>query len=131
MIDKYNYLFLSSGWIVLSHFMHIIIPFGSIWLILFNDLNLFANYSIIITRIMILIGIHFGNKKILQTPLILNNVFPWIILLFGTLTTIENLSFDQPKLLELSIVSYIFMFMIISVWWFQYKKIRKSLLILW
>ena len=131
MIDKYNYLFLSSGWIVFSHIMHIIIPIAAIWLTLFNDSNIFVNYSIIITRILLLIGIIFGNKKILQTPLILNNVFPWIIFISGILTTTENLSYDHPKLLELSIISYFGMFVIIPVWWFQYKKIRKSLLICW
>ena len=123
MIDKYNHLFLSSGWIVFSHLMHIIIPIAAICLILLNDSNIFVNYWIITTRILFLIGIHFGNKKILQTPLILNNVFPWAIFFFGILTTIENLSYDQPKLLELSIVSYFGMFVIILVGWFQYKKI--------
>ena len=131
MINKYNYLFLSSGWIVYSHLMHIIVPVAVIWLILFNDSNIFVNYSIIITRVLVLIGIILGNKKILQTPLILNNLFPWIIFFFGILTTIENLSYDQPKLLELSIISYFGMFVIIPVWWFQYKKIRKSFLICW
>ena len=129
MISEYNDAFLATGWIIFSNLMYIIIPTAVFFVVIFHNSNLYNYYSIVISRTLLLLWIRWWGKLIIETPIILNNIFAFLVLLISLLSTFENLAYDQPKLLELSMISYFWMFVIISFWCFQYKKSNYILFI--
>ena len=122
MISEYNDAFLATGWIIFSNLMYVIIPTAVFFVVIFHNSNLYSYYSMVISRTLLVLWIRWWGKLIIETPIILNNIFAFLVLLISLLSTFENLAYDQPKLLEISMISYFWMFVIISVWCFQYKK---------
>ena len=106
------------------------VPAWIILVLLFHDSSHYDYYWIIITRPIWVWTFILLEKYIAKTKVLLANVFPCLILFFGVLTTIENLSYQEWKLIELWAMNYVWMFILISFWCLQFKKIALKLIYL-
>ena len=116
LIEKYNHMLAYSGWVTFLWLFNIITPVSVLLIMLFHDSRGFDYYWIIISRLLSVLIFTLWSNIIIKTPIILENVFPGLMITFGLFTTLENLSSDDPKILEIWVIAYFGMFMIIFIW---------------
>ena len=115
IICYYQEYYLQEGWSAFFNVLRMVLCFVFVSCVLLHDRNSEEFASIMVTRPAVLLLLTIANSLMKRYPVILEYIFPMIMILFSIIFTFENLKQKDAKFYDLWHFYHLLSFMVTIV----------------
>lgn len=98
IIKEYNHEYVINGWNICILLIKFMLSFGIVMVLLFSEQYNFQNILYLVSRLLLLTIFLVVDKRIRKYPLLIDNIFIAVLVVFGMILTDENIQLEGPVL---------------------------------